>query len=266
MEYDNPIPKTPPHKWALPLFTPKTPMCTNGNIPNRHMASDMSDITLAPGCTLIIRGVGAAQWNSDPVKLIETAVLKISKAHADLADIPLSIKPFSMCGDWLTLCYVQLDSRKILKSINETDASEPCADLLDKWMSTLANCDPKWNVAWAPAKQGSDKCMYVRFPDLNAASGDQGPPKEKLLQWAKTKNYPVCQSFANPGGIILSFANPSHVDHIISLGTHMIKGFTHPLWTLPARQIEIQNVFEMVIMGVPTNQGHGWIARRMDWY
>ena len=50
-------------------------------------------------------------------------------------------------------------------------------DLLDKWMIALANYDPKWSVAWSPAKQGSDKCMYVWFPDLNTASGDQGPPK-----------------------------------------------------------------------------------------
>jgi hypothetical protein len=257
MEVDNPTPQTPqtpPQKRrTLPPFTPKTPMRANGDIPSRHMATDMSDITLAPGCTLIVRGVGAAKQNSDPVKLIDTAILQISKTNSDLADIPLSVKPFSTRGDWSTSCYVQLDSRKIPKSTNETDTSEPRSDLLEKWMTALATHDTNWNVAWAPAKQGTDKCMYVRFPDFNSASGDQGPPKEKLLQWAKTKNYPVCQSFANPGGIILSFANPAHVDQIISTGTHTIKGFPHPLRTLPARQVEIQNVFEMIIMGVPTD-------------
>ena len=251
MEYNSPTPQTPPRKRPLPPFTPKTPMRINGSIPNRH-ANDISDVTLAPGCTLIIRGVGAAHRNTDPTKVVETAILKISKDHPDLADIPLSIKPFNTRGDWSTSCYVQLDSRKIPKSADESDASEPRVDLLEKWMIALANYDPKWNVAWTPAKHGSDKRMYVRFPDLNAESGDQGPPKEKLLQWAKAKGYPVCQSFANPGGIILSFANPSHVDHILSSPTHTIKGFTHPLRTLPARQVEILNVFEMIIMGVPT--------------
>ena len=254
MELNNPTPQTPPRKRALPPFTPKTPMRTNGSIPNRHATNDLSDVTLAPGCNLIIRGVGASHRNTDPTKAVETAILKISKDHPDLADIPLSVKPFNTRGDWSTSCYVQLDSRKIPKSSDDfqVDVSEPRVDLLGKWMIALANYDAKWNVAWAPAKQGSDKRMYVRFPDLNAASGDQGPPKEKLLQWAKTKNYPVCQSFANPGGIILSFANPSHVDHILSSPTHTIKGFTHPLRTLPARQVEIFNVFEMIIMGVPT--------------
>jgi hypothetical protein len=95
-------------------------------------------------------------------------------------------------------------------------------------MTALANHDPKWHIAWAPAKQGTDKHMYVRFPDLNEASGKQEPAKEKLLQWAKTKNYPVCQLFANSGGIILSLANPMHVDEILSKGTHTIKGFPHP--------------------------------------
>src|SRR5882762_5623570 len=129
MNSDNSIPQTPPRKRPLPPFTPKTPMRTNGNIPNCHMANDMSDVTLAPGCTLIIRGVGASQPNSDPVKLIERAILKISTAHPDLADIPLTDRPFSTRGDWSTSCYVQLDSRKIPRSTDETDALEPRADL-----------------------------------------------------------------------------------------------------------------------------------------
>lgn len=103
-------------------------------------------------------------------------------------------------------------------------------------MTDFADHDPKWHVAWAPAKQGTDKRMYVQFPDLNAADGDQEAPKEKLLLWAKLKNYPlaVCQSFANAGGVILAFANPTHIDQILSAGQHTIKGFSHPLRTLPA--------------------------------
>jgi len=230
------------------------------------MAEEMNDITLAPGCSLIVRGVGATQRNSDPVKLVQTAILQISKANPDLADIPILAKPFSSRGDWTTTCYIQLDSRKIPKSLNETDPSEPRSDLLEKWMTAIANHDPKWHIAWAPAKQGTDKRMYVRFPDLNEASGKQEPAKEKLLQWAKTKNYPVCQSFANSGGIILSLANPMHVDEILSKGTHTIKGFPHPLRTLPGRQVEVQNVFEMIITGVPTDYEdiHGMLEAWID--
>ena len=249
----SPTPQTPPQKRTLPPFTPKTPMRVNGYIPNRHITNDMSDVMLAPGCTLIIRGVGAAKRNSDPVKLVEAAVAQIIKTYPDLADIPITIKPFSTRGDWSTTCYVQLNSRKIPKISDDDDSSEPRSDLLQMWMSALADHDSKWHVAWAPAKQGTDKRMYIRFPDLNAASGDQEAPKEKLLLWAKSKNYPVCQSFANAGGIILAMANPAHVDQILSTGSHTIKGFPHPLRTLPARQVEIQNIFEMIIMGVPAD-------------
>lgn len=247
------IPKTPPKKRSLPPFTPKTPMRVNGHIPNRLIANDMSDIALAPGCTLIVRGIGATKRNSDPVKLLEAAIAQINKTNPNLADIPLTVKPFSTRGDWSTTCYVQLNSRQIPKNPAEIDILEPRSDLLQMWMNALAEHDSKWNVAWAPAKQGTDKCMYVRFPDLNAASGDQEAPKEKLLLWAKSKNYPVCQSFANAGGVILALANPAHVDQILSTGHHTIKGFSHPLRALPARQVEIQNIFELIIMGVPTD-------------
>jgi hypothetical protein len=228
-------------------------MRANGYIPNRHTTNDLSDVTLAPGCILIIRGVGATKRNSDPVKLVEAAVTQIIKNNPDFAEIPITIKPFSTRGDWSTTCYVQLNSRQIPKTSEDIDFSEPRSDLLQMWMTALAEHDSRWHVAWEPAKQGTDKRMYVRFPDLNAASGDQESPKEKLLLWAKTKNYPVCQSFANAGGIILALANPMHVDQILSTGTHTIKGFSHPLRTLPARQVEIQNIFEMIILGVPTD-------------
>lgn len=103
-------PKTPPKKRTLPPFTPKTPMRINGHIPNKHESNDMSNIALAPGCTLIIRGVGATLRNSDPVRLVEAAITKINKTDPNLGDIPLIVKPFSTRGDWTTTCYVQLNS------------------------------------------------------------------------------------------------------------------------------------------------------------
>jgi hypothetical protein len=154
-------PHTPPQKRTLPLFTPKTPMRINGYIPNRHVTNDIGEVTLAPGCTLIIRGVGATKRNSDPVKLVEAAVAQIIKINLDLVDIPLTIKPFSTCGDWTTTCYVQLDSRKMPKTSDDIGFMEPCSDLLQMWMAALADHDTRWHVAWAPARQGLDKCMYI---------------------------------------------------------------------------------------------------------
>ena len=253
MDPDNPVNQTPPPKRALPPFSPTSPLRAHGRIPTRYMPAEMNEITLPPGCSLIVRGVGATQRNSDPVKLVQTAIAHISKVDSNLADVPIIVKPFSTRGDWSTSCYVQLDSPRIPKPPNDTDFSEPRGDLLAQWMNALAVYDPKWSIAWAPAKMGTDKRMYVRFPDLNEASGNQEAGKEKLLQWAKSKNYPVCHSFANPGGIVMSLANPMHVDEVLSKGTHVIKGFPDPLRVLPARQIEIQNVFEMIVMGVPTD-------------
>jgi hypothetical protein len=85
----------------------------------------------------------------------------------DLADIPITVKPFSTCGDWSTSCYIQLDSQKIPKSTDGSDTTEPRVDLLEKWMAVLTAFNTKWHVAWAPAKHGSDKRMHVQFPDLN---------------------------------------------------------------------------------------------------
>jgi hypothetical protein len=136
-------------------------MRANGYIPNRHTTNDLSDVTLAPGCTLIIRGVGATKRNSDPVKLVEAAVTQIIKKNPDFAEIPLTIKPFSTRGDWSTTCYVQLNSRQIPKTSDDIDSSEPRSDLLQMWMTALAEHDSRWHVAWAPAKQGTDKRMYV---------------------------------------------------------------------------------------------------------
>lgn len=96
-------------------------------------------------------------------------------------------------------------------------------------MTVLAEYDPKWNVAWTHARQGSDKCMYVQFPDPIQLAEIKDHQRKNSFNGQKTKNYPVCQSFANPGRIILSFTNPSHVDHILSSLMHNIKGFTHPL-------------------------------------
>ena len=123
MDPGNLVNQTPPPKRTLPPFSPKSPMRANGRIPTRYMPAEMNEITLPLGCSLIIQGVGAAQRNSDPVKLIQSAIAQISKVNSNLANIPIVVKPFSTHGEWSTLCYVQLDSLKIPKSPGEV--SEP---------------------------------------------------------------------------------------------------------------------------------------------
>ena len=61
-------------------------MRANGHIPNKHKSNDIGDIALAPDCTLIIRGVGATHRNSDPVKLVDIAIAKISRTDLGLAN------------------------------------------------------------------------------------------------------------------------------------------------------------------------------------
>jgi len=64
---------------------------------------------------------------------------------------------------------------------------------------------------------------------------------------------PVCSSFAmktGAGGIILSLACHKHVDGIMKLGRVDIPGVQHPLTPQHGRQIEIENAFELAIMGL----------------
>ncbi|KAF8953176.1 hypothetical protein BDZ97DRAFT_1873597 [Flammula alnicola] len=248
---DNPAndPKTPTHartQTALPPFSPRTPLrkrMTPIQDPGDEEHTPIKDVTLASGASVIIRGVGANKKNSDPVQLMNDAINKIRAANPTLAQI--IVKPFNASrSEWTTICYIIVDP-SILAGTTET---EPRTDLLELWMNELAAYDPKWSIAWTPAKYGQDKRMWVRFPDLNDTR-DQEAAKEKALQWAKTNNYAVCSSYCHKGGVTLTLAHPHEVDAINQRGQVTVKGLNGPTRVACGRQIEIQNPFELIVIG-----------------
>jgi hypothetical protein len=234
-------PSTPPRKNIIPPFTPRPAMKT-------QMPS------------LIIRGIGANTRNSDPLKIVGDAINQIRNTNPDLATIPITINPFSpQHKTWQTSCYVNLTNT------SRTSGTEPRTDLLQLWMNALALYDPKWELGWSPAKQGTDKRMNIRFPDINSDYGDQDNAKEKIVQWANEKGYLVLGAYKNKGGVIINLANPRHVDEIINRGTISIKGITFPLRAVRVRQIEIQNPFELVITGAPLTEYEGLDNLILTW-
>ena len=129
------------------------------------MVDEPDDCVLLPsGCELLVRGPSAGKQGSNPVKIVQTAIDLIRKSDEDLDTIPLVVKPFSIRGDWAPAAYVLLDSH-LLNSV-PGNSDEPCTDLLDLWKSALTQHDKSWEVVWSPAAHGTDKQMWVRFPDL----------------------------------------------------------------------------------------------------
>ena len=216
-------------------------------------STPVGEIILASGCKLIVRGVGADKRNSDPVQIVEQAVTKIRKANPDLASIPVIIKPFpTIRADWNTSCYVHL-SPSISPRSDTNIENEPRTDLLQIWMTALAQFGPKWELAWAPAKPGTDKRMWIRFPEITASYGDQDAARNKIIDWANEKGFTVCSSyFTQKTGVAINLAYPHHVDELARRGHITIPGFKTPVKVMCLRQIEVQNAFEMVITGVPT--------------
>ncbi|KIK04137.1 hypothetical protein K443DRAFT_130973 [Laccaria amethystina LaAM-08-1] len=111
------------------------------------------------------------------------------------------------------------------------------------WLDALRNFNSEWEVSWAPTVCRTDKQMWVRFPEV---CEDQ----ESMIMKFKS---PVCSSFAmktGAGGIILTLVCHKHVEGIMKLGRVNIPGVLHPLTPQHGRQIEIENTFELAIMGL----------------
>jgi hypothetical protein len=257
-------PQTPTHSRTLatlPPFSPRTPLrkrAPPSQDSGENGITPIKDVTLASGASLIVRGVGANKKNSDPVKLMIEAIAKIRTGNQTLT--PIVVKPFNPSrNDWTTTCYIHMDP----SISSRTAESEPRTDLLQLWMNELAAYDPKWHVAWTPAKPGQDKRMWVRFPDLNDTC-DQEAAKEKALQWAKTNSYTVCNSYFNKGGVTLTLAQPHDVDSIIQRGQVTVKGISGATRVTPGRQIEIQNPFELIVIG-PLSEYEGLDSLIEQW-
>jgi len=81
------------------------------------------DISLPPGCELIVQSVGGPDRKEDPVQVITAAVQMIAKTNKELADIPVVVHPFPMCGaGWTSSCYVRLDPLFKPRSLTGADA------------------------------------------------------------------------------------------------------------------------------------------------
>ncbi|KDR73908.1 hypothetical protein GALMADRAFT_71607 [Galerina marginata CBS 339.88] len=179
---------------------------------------------------------------------MQTAIAKIRESNPSLA--PVTVKPLSAARkDWSTSCYIHLN----LSNTTRASEKEPRVDLLVLWMATLAAHNSNWEVTWTPCKAGSDKRMFIRFLDVtdDSKTGNVAAT-DKILKWANTKGWTVSNVYPYKGAVFLTLAHPKHVDEIADNNTHIIKGFEQPIRVFRGRQIEIQNPFELAIIGVPT--------------
>jgi hypothetical protein len=246
------LPSTPVRKApaaSLPPFSPRIALFS----PQALDTISVRDVTLATGCELIVRGIGASETNSNAVALLETAIKTIQSMDPTLASIHIRVKPFNTRNEWSTTCYVHLDPCLNASTPLDNNA-EPRCDLLVLWLTALSKYNSDWEIHWTPAKHGTDKRSWIRFPELRDDSTNpsfQSESRDKLLRWAKTKALPVSSSFLGKGGVTLSMASPHHVDTVVNAGTVLVPGFPNPLRVARGRQIEICNAFEIVIMGVP---------------
>ena len=90
--------------------------------------------------------------------------------------------------------------------------------------------------------------MWIRFPEVRE---DQENTITKITAHLEKFKSPVCSSFAmKTGGVIFSLACHKHVEDLMKLGRVVIPGVPHPLTPQRGRQIEIENAFELAIMGL----------------
>ena len=129
---------------------------------------------------------------------------------------------------WTSSCYVRLDPLFKPKSLTGVDA-EPRCDLLQMWRDALRIFNSEWEVSWAPTVHGTDKQMWIRFPEVR---DDQDNMLTKITAHFEKLKTPICSSFAmktGAAGVILSLACHKHVESVMKLGSVDIPGVPHPL-------------------------------------
>ena len=94
----NTDPPTTPKKDRpnVPVFSPHRAMPTTTLFPRNDDPETFLDISLPPGCDLIVRSIGGPDRKVDPVQIITAAVQLITKTNEDLAEIPVAIHPFPL--------------------------------------------------------------------------------------------------------------------------------------------------------------------------
>jgi len=202
----------------IPMFTPRRAAALSSCAQRDANSPALVDISLAPGCELIIRGVEASKKGGDTVAIVQKSINEIRDCDPQLANIPLNVRKFSHrdpSSVWFSSCYVFLAKEFNPSSLAGSEA-EPRVDLLEMWGMALDSKHPEWEVAWAPTTAGTDKRMWLRFPDLREGLPEVDQPKciKLILEWADKKKYNVCKHFGGKTGITLQLASPQLVDKL----------------------------------------------------
>lgn len=129
-------PQTPKRVAAalVPLFSPRHAAMLPGNLTRDINTTSLTDISLAPGCELIIWGIGASTKGGGTVAIVQNSVNEIRTSDPQLANIPLNVLKFSHqdASLWFSSYYVSLAKEFNPSSLAESDA-EPRVDLLEMW-------------------------------------------------------------------------------------------------------------------------------------
>ncbi|KAJ6615971.1 hypothetical protein B0H10DRAFT_2219845 [Mycena sp. CBHHK59/15] len=240
----------PPFK-RRPIQPPDSPFSAGS--PRKRI--NVAEVVLPKGNKLIVHGAYAADDSThDPVKLIKASINRL-KSGPVLATIPVVTIPFSDRFPNQVTAYVGLHP-----SLNSPDPDdEPRCDLLDVWKKALQDANPTWEVAWAPATEGTDKRMWTRYPtfvpDL-ARKLDREPTKDEtvkcLLDILKANKIAVERAFAlGTNGAAAILIHPRQADTILrqrSVNSHSF--LPDKLQVDHVRQIEIEQPFELVVAGL----------------
>ena len=226
----------------IPMFTPRSAAQIFNSIHSDANTPALTNVSLAPGCELIIRGVGATNKGGDTVAIVQRSIDEIHASNPQLTNISLMVWKFSHRDSpsvWFSSCYVYLDKEFSPLSLAGT-AAESRVDLLEMWGKALDKKHPEWEVAWAPTTAGVDKQMWLHFPDLweGLPEIDQHKCIKLILEWAETKKYNVCKHFSGKTGITLQLASPSLVDKLTTEGSLNIPGFPNRVPVSKGKQIE----------------------------
>lgn len=110
------------------------------------------------------------------------------------------------------MCYISL-AKEFNPSAGGGPNSEPRVDLLNMWGITLDNKHAPWEITWAPTVAGTNKHMWVRFPDLQLTNKEEQDKLQKIIvDWVEKQKMNVCKSFGGRTGITIVLADPQHVD------------------------------------------------------
>ncbi|KAL0562487.1 hypothetical protein V5O48_019600, partial [Marasmius crinis-equi] len=100
----------------------------------------------------------------DPVAVLTRVVKELSQKYPDdIGAIPVVITPFRQ--NHLSSCYLSLHQSVAY----DVSTREPRIDLLMLWKKAIEAHADGAEVVFAPAKDGADKRMWVRFPSIVSA-------------------------------------------------------------------------------------------------